>query len=109
MTDEPEAPEDWGHADCSVCEEARRLSSDQAPMLIPIRMKSGGQFDYPDDVRRIVAAFAARGYLIIDADAATAWERYSDDYYAAGWLSLGSADATDLFESLKQYFAFPPA
>ena len=42
---------------------------------------------YPDDVAKIVAACALRGYWIGAADATLAWEAYSDSM-AAGWMMV---------------------
>jgi len=49
-------------------------------------------FDYPEDVRRIVEACASQDYEITPEVAQWAWEQYSDSM-AAGWLCLPTSDA----------------
>lgn len=60
--------------------------------------------EFPDDVKRIVRIFAEREYEISEHDAATAWEKYSEDFYCAGWLSMDGLEDVDIFFSLLKYF-----
>lgn len=56
-----------------------------------LRLRSAKNFDYPDDVERIVRVFAERGYEISPTEAQEAWKGYSD-CLAAGWLILPEND-----------------
>lgn len=47
--------------------------------------------DYPEDVRRIVAALARLGWEATPVEAEDLWDTYSDTY-AAGWLFLPEQD-----------------
>jgi hypothetical protein len=59
-------------------------------------------FEYTNDIDRIVKIFADRGYEISTTDAVLAWEKYSKEYWCAGWMSLGSDD--EVFEDAFSYF-----
>ena len=41
-----------------------------------------------DDIERIFNVCLANGYYLTRDQAMIAWEKYSEDYYAAGWLIL---------------------
>lgn len=57
-------------------------------------------FDYPDDIRRMVAVVAQHGERPISAEEAQeAWDAYSNSF-CAGWMALPDSD-DDLFDSLK--------
>jgi hypothetical protein len=59
-------------------------------------------FLYENDIDRIVRIFADRGYEITGADAAKAWEKYSD-LMAAGWMCLDKEDDY-VFDNAMMYF-----
>ncbi len=49
----------------------------------------GGRHQYcREDIKKIVDVCARAGYRLSEHDAMVAWERYSDQYWAAGWLML---------------------
>lgn len=56
-----------------------------------IVLKLDRDFDYPEDVERIVKVLADRGYKCSPGDAAILWDRYSDSM-AAGWMMLPQDD-----------------
>lgn len=60
--------------------------------------------DYPEDVARIVAIFAARGFVVSPEDAQSAYEEYSEQEWAAGWISMSPDDA-DVFYAVRRYLA----
>ena len=51
-----------------------------------------------EDVDRMVAICAARGYSISKEEALAAWESYSEDYFAS-FIILGEDD--EVFKALK--------
>lgn len=57
---------------------------------------------YPNDVTRIVEAFAHFGEIISRHDAKIAWEKYSDTF-SASWLFLPNDDV-DIYNSIRRYF-----
>jgi hypothetical protein len=54
---------------------------------------------YPDDVRRIQVVAMARGVLLDENQAESAWDRYSDSM-AAGWMGLPDDD-NDLWSTVS--------
>lgn len=59
-------------------------------------------FEYKSDIDRIVKIFADRGYEISESDAVRGWERYSEEWYCAGWMCLGSDE--EVFSDAFSYF-----
>ena len=51
------------------------------------------------DVQRIMEAARIAGYEISYTDAVWAWEEYSEQFYAAGWLGVG--DDAEILRVLK--------
>jgi hypothetical protein len=59
---------------------------------------------YKDDITKITTAFREHGYIISDEDAYRAWQRFSDEHFAATWLMLGDSTSKRIFSNLKEYF-----
>ena len=57
--------------------------------------------EYQKDIQRIVSVCKDKGYELSEEDAIVAWEKYSEDYFAAGWLVLPKNDDY-LFESIMK-------
>lgn len=53
---------------------------------------SGRHQHFKEDVQRIVSVCKDKGYELSEENAMIAWEKYSEDYYAAGWLILPKKD-----------------
>lgn len=77
--------------------------------LVPVRLKDRSPEDvpYPEDVDRLVAAFAARGFSVARADVQWAYAEWSEDYYCAGWMSMTGASDDSLFRACARYFDLP--
>ena len=58
---------------------------------------------YPEDVARLRAILNARGFDASDGDIATAYAAWSEDYYAAGWMSFFGCNDEDLFKAIREY------
>lgn len=56
---------------------------------------------YTKDIQRIVSVCEQKGYQISEQDAIIAWEKYSEDYYAAGWMMLPKDDK-DVFGGIMR-------
>lgn len=67
-----------------------------------IRVKSDSGEEFPKDVTRIVAAFAAADLEVTREQAVMLWERYSS-YSAASWLFLPDVDE-EIVSELRSYF-----
>jgi len=61
------------------------------------------EIEFPEDVSLMSKELELEGFSASDCDIAWAWERYSDEHYAAGWLGIGNprAAATAIMEYLK--------
>lgn len=56
---------------------------------------------FTEDIQRIVSVCAKNELAISEQDAMLAWEEYSEQYYAAGWLCLPEKDSEVLDAILK--------
>lgn len=59
--------------------------------------------DYCDDVNRIVAVFAYKGYTITKKQAYEAWIKYSDTM-CAGWMCMRNYSNIDIYACVSDYF-----
>jgi len=57
--------------------------------------------DRVEDVHRLVAIFAKRGFTVAAADMALAWEVYSENLYA-GWIILPPSDQS-CFDHVREH------
>jgi hypothetical protein len=46
------------------------------------------EVNFPDDVRKIKKSMNEQGFDASDQDIQWAWERYSDECWAAGWVCI---------------------
>lgn len=72
------------------------------PEYIQLRRADQG-IEFPGDVKRLRAALRSKGYDACDEHIQWAWEQYSDDYWAAGWMMIGGLTDAVLAEKLLQY------
>jgi hypothetical protein len=59
------------------------------PDLTPLRRPTP-PIRHPADVARLRAALEAAGYTASDEDIRWAWEQFSEENWAAGWIPLES-------------------
>lgn len=65
-------------------------------------MQDYSQFEYPEDIKRIVEAFRLDGLECSPSEACEMWEGYSEDY-AAGWIYLPE-HPKDIVDCLRTYW-----
>jgi len=62
--------------------------------------------EYPEDVERIIAVFADRGFTVAPCDAVAAWEAFSERM-CAGWMML-PGDDNEVWRSAIPFLAEAP-
>jgi hypothetical protein len=67
----------------------------ETPTEIVLRYNRRPEEGFPEAVARIVAVCRAKGYRITPDDASLVWETYSDEHYAAGWMSMMDGERGD--------------
>lgn len=65
------------------------------------KLQNSHHEDYEEDIQRIMLVCLQNDYLISQQDAMIAWEKYSEDYFCAGWLVLPKKDEEILSAVLK--------
>lgn len=70
---------------------------------LKVKERYNHHFEYTNDIDRIVKIFADRGYEISESDAVRSWEKYSKEYWCAGWLTLHETDE-EIFNNCFKYF-----
>ena len=61
--------------------------------ILKFKEPDGGRHQYQtEDIQRIVNVCFENGYYLSKDQAMVAWEKYSEDFYAAGWLIIPEKD-----------------
>lgn len=68
--------------------------------LKPLKLSGEDVVLFPDDVARLRRVLADRGYEASDELVATAYARWSEDSWAAGWMGMEGWDDDYLFRAL---------
>lgn len=62
-----------------------------------------GREEHKEDIQRLKDVFASYGILIPENDLVYAWEQYSEDNWAAGWISLPEKDEEVYLAIIKMF------
>ncbi len=60
--------------------------------------------EHKDDIAKIQDAFIEKGFYATNEQCAELWETYSENIWAAGWVSLQGTSKEEIFNLLKYYF-----
>lgn len=76
-----------------------------AVTILRLKVTTDDEPGYMEDIQRIQAVFAGRGFHVDAGDIDYAYRRWSEETYCASWLILSSEESWGwLFDALRPYF-----
>jgi hypothetical protein len=71
---------------------------------IRIKKHNNNLADHKEDVAKIQDALIDKGFYATNEQCAELWEIYSENIWAAGWLSMNNISKEEIYNLLKYYF-----